>query len=161
MEISNRYYLLEFSDGSSLEIVGDHKVFDVDRNKFVNAGNENELNIGSHVYNSKGKIVELTSWKEIEEEIDSYNVITNYHMNMFANGILTSCVFSNIYNIENMKYVDQRIERITNEDLEGIDEKYIKGLRLNEVPSNFRDNKETTISYINDYVNNLKAKENK
>ena len=160
LEIEKRYYLLEFSDGSSLEIVGDHKVFDVDRNKFVNAGNENELNIGSHVYNSNGEIVELTSWKEIEEEIDSHNVITNYHMNMFANGILTSCVFSNIYNIENMKYVDQRIERITNEDLEGIDEKYIKGLRLNEVPSNFRDNKETTISYINDYVNNLKAKEN-
>ena len=151
----NRYYQLEFSDGSNLKVIGDHKIFDVDRNKFVNAGADNELEIGSHVYNSNGEIVELVSWKVVEEEIDAYNVITNYHMNLFANGILTSCIFSNIYTIEDMKYVKDDSERISIEDLDDIDEKYIKGLRLDEVPTNFRGNKKSTIEYIKQYVRKL------
>ena len=158
-EMRNVYYLLEFSDGSSLKIIGDHKVFDVDRNKFVNAGSENELRIGSHVFNSNGEIVELTSWKEVDEEIESCNVITDYHMNIFANGILTSCVFSNIHDIKNMKYVMDSTDTINIDELSDIDEKYIKGLRLKEVPSNFRGDRESTISYIKRYIDMLISKE--
>lgn len=159
VETMNRYYLLEFSDGSSLKVIGDHKVFDVDRGKFVNAGADNELEIGSHVFNSKGEVVELISWEEINEEIDAYNVITNYHMNLFANGILTSCVFSNIYQVEDMKYVQDDSERISVDDLTDIDEKYIKGLRLDEVPTNFRGNKKSTVAYIKNYIEKLLEKE--
>jgi prepilin-type N-terminal cleavage/methylation domain-containing protein len=159
IEIMHKYYLLEFSDGSSLKIVGDHKVFDADRNLFVNAGTDNELKVGSHVFNSNGELVELVSRKLFEEEIESYNIITNHHINIFANGILTSCVFSNIYPIKDMKYIEEDIERLTNEDLEEIDEKYIEGLRLNEVPTNFRGSKEETISYVKNYVQKLISKE--
>ena len=160
VETMSCYYLLEFSDGSFLKIIGDHKVFDVDRGKFVNAGCDNELKIGSHVFNSNGEIVELVSWKKVEEEIEAYNVITNYHMNLFANGILTSCVFSNIYSIEDMKYVlDEDVERLTDEDLEGIDNTFINGLRLNEVPCSFRGSKESTLTYIRNYIKMLISKE--
>ncbi len=79
-------------------------------------------------------------------------------MNLFANGILTSCVFSNIYPIENMKYVKDDNEKINIDNLK-IDKKYIDGLRLNEVPINFRGSKEETIKYINDYVNRLDSNE--
>ena len=158
VETMDHYYHLEFNDGSHLNILGDHKLFDADRNKFVNAGADNELHIGSHVFNSKGEIVELVSYERINEKKDAYNVITNYHMNLFANGILTSCVLSNIYQIADMKYVDDSCERLTLEDLDGIDEEFIKGLRLNEVPSNFRGDKETTIKYIKDYIEMLISK---
>ena len=151
----DHYFVLNFSDGSTLKVIGDHKVFDADRNKFVNAGCDNELKIGSHIYNSKGEIVELISWNRVDEKIDAYNVITNYHMNIFANGILTSCVFSNIYDIENMKYVKDSTERLNDNDLDGISEEYVKGLRLNEVPSNFRGSKEATIEYVHEYINKL------
>ena len=161
VETMKCYYLLEFSDGCFLKIIGDHKVFDVDRGMFVNAGCDNELVIGSHVYNSQGMVVELISWKKIEEEVDSYNIITNYHMNLFANGILTSCVFSNIYPVENMKYVVDDNDRISVDDLDGILDKYIKGLRLDEVPVTFRGDKETTTSYIKQYVDTLITKEKK
>ena len=40
---------------------------------------------------------------------DYYNIITDKHFNLFANGILTSSKCSNLYHIENMKYVDDRI----------------------------------------------------
>ena len=66
---------------------GDHKICDADKKKFVNAGADSEVVIGTHTYNSNGEIVELVSWKKVEENIDAYNVITNYHMNLFANGI--------------------------------------------------------------------------
>ena len=155
VEVMGKYYLLEFSDGSYLKVIGDHKVFDVDRCRFVNAGADNELGIGSHVYNSNGEIVELVSWKVVEEEIDSYNVITNYHMNLFANGILTSCKFSNIYDIKNMKYVKDSKERISDDDLDDIDSKYINGLRLNEVPIDFKGSKKSTIMYIKKYIESL------
>ncbi len=154
----DKYYLLKFSDGSELKIIGDHKVFDADRNMFVNAGADNELKIGSHVFNSKQEIVELISWEEVDEEIEAYNVILDYHMNLFANGILTSCIFSNIYPIEDMKYVKDDSEKINVENL-SIDKKYIDGLRLNEVPINFRGSEEETIKYINDYVNRLDSNE--
>ena len=101
----------------------------------------------------------MVSWEKVNEEIDSYNIITNYHMNLFANGILTSCVFSNIYPVEDMKYVKTENETISLKDLDEIDEKYIHGLRLNEVSSNFRGNKKSTISYIKEYVRNLIVKE--
>ena len=159
VETMNCYYLLKFSDGSILKVIGDHKIFDVDKGRFVNGGCDNELKIGSHVYNSKGEVVELVSWEKVNEEIDSYNIITNYHMNLFANGILTSCVFSNIYPVEDMKYVKTENETISLKDLDEIDEKYIHGLRLNEVSSNFRGNKKSTISYIKEYVRNLIVKE--
>ncbi len=155
VEVMSCYYLLEFSDGSSLKVIGDHKLFDADNNRFVNAGADNELTIGSHVWNDKEETIELVSWQKIEEEIEAYNVITNYHMNLFANGILTSCIFSNLYTIENMKYVKDTTDRICKEDLEGMDNEYINGLRLVEVPIHWKGNKQSTISYIKQYVNHL------
>ena len=50
------------------------------------------------------------------------------------------------YNLTNREFV---------EDLDDIDEKYIKGLRLDEVPTNFRGNKKSTIEYIKQYVRKL------
>ena len=87
------------------------------------------------------------------------NVITNHHMNMFANGILTSCVFSNIHSVKDMKYEKDSVEVLTDEDLKGIEKKYIEGLRLNEVPNNFRGSKEETIKYVHQYIDMLISKE--
>ena len=154
-QIFDKYYLLEFSDGSILKIAGDHKVYDADKHKFVNTVEKNELKIGSHVFNSKGEIVELVSWSVVNDSVDAYNVITKHHMNIFANGILTSCVFSNIYSIENMKYIKDGKEKITNTDLIGIDEKYVDGLRLKEVGIDFSGSKRNTIDYIKKYIDRL------
>ena len=159
VESMDLYYLLEFSDGSSLKVIGDHKIFDFDKGKFINAGADSEVVIGTRTYNSKGEVVEVLSWRKVEEPIDSYNVITNYHMNLFANGILTSCVFSNIYSIEDMRYIRDNVECINDSDLDGIDEKYIHGLRLNEVPVCFRGDKKKTLSYIKKYIESLIFKE--
>jgi len=65
-------------------------------------------------------------------ELDHYNVITDRHMNLFANSILTSCRFNNIYPVTAMKFVkDDRILR-SSEEFAGIQDRFIAGLRLSE-----------------------------
>ena len=72
-------------------------------------------------------------------------------MNLFANNILTSCRYNNIYNINNMKYIKDNRELIPYESYimnhktnELIPYKYYDGLRLYEQSININD----TIEYI-------------
>ena len=152
---SNSYYHLIFSDGSYIDIIGDHKVFNVENNKFVSAGNQDEFRIGEHTINSKGEIIELVSREEVNRNVVSYNVITKKHLNMYANGILTSCVFSNINDIHDMKYITNNNDKLTSEDLSGIDEEYINNMNLKEVSVDFKGDKKSTIKYVKDYINKL------
>ncbi len=149
-EIADYYYLLKFENGYSIKVVGDHKLFCVNKNRFMNAGNDNEFQVGDSVYTSSGEVVRLVSHEKVFESIDSYSVITDYHLNMFDNDILTSCVFSNMYEIEDMKYIIDNKDRIDVSKLD-VDKKYIDGTRLREVPTDFRGSEEETIKYINKY----------
>ena len=53
----------------------------------------------------------LISQEIIREPVEFYNIITEKHYNLFANGILTSNRWSNRYSIKDMKYVlgDERM----------------------------------------------------
>lgn len=149
-EAVDYYYLLKFENGYSLKVIGDHKLFCVNKNKFMNAGDRNEFQVGDSIYTATGEVVKLVSHERVFETIDSYSVITDYHVNMFANDILTSCVFSNIYDIKDMKYVSNDKKKIDVSKLD-VDDKYIKGIRLDEVSTDFRGTEEETIRYINEY----------
>ena len=80
--------------------------------------------------------------------------MTNYHINLFANDILTSSRLSNIYPIKDLKYAKDN--RILN-DVSKIDcdEKWIKGLRLEEQPLDINKNG-YSVGSLKDYINNLK-----
>ena len=89
-----------------------------------------------------------TSKEIINEEVEFYNIITNRHMNLFANTILTSCRYNNIYPIENMKFVKDARSIVPLESY-NVSETYYNGLRLGEqlIP----------IENTNKYVANLEA----
>ena len=87
--------------------------------------------IGTTTFNSQGEYVTLVSKEVVEEPIKYYNVMTEYHINLFADDILTSCRLSNMYDIKDMKYI-YNSKRNNKYDLSKYDEKLIKGLRLNE-----------------------------
>ena len=160
-EAVDSFYLITFSDGSVLKVIGAHRLFDVDSQEFLKIGNVMEMGIGSHVYNDKGEIVTITSCERIELNCLSYNVITDKHVNVFVNGILTSCAFSNIFKIKDMKYLDSEEECLTLDDLDGIPEKYITGLRLTNVPCSFENGRKETSDMVKDYVKNLMDHEKK
>ena len=56
-----------------------------------------------------GTFPTVISQEVVEKPVKYYNVITDKHYNLFANGILTSCRLSNKYRIEDMKYVGEKL----------------------------------------------------
>ena len=145
-EETTGYDVYTFSDGTKLRTVG-HHVFNKEAGAFTKLKYA-ETPVGTTTFNEHGEEVTLLSKERIDEPARYYNVWTQYHMNLFADGILTSNRFNNIYPIVDMKFVkDNRVLRNL-EEFTGIDEKYIKGLRLQE------QSQEYTAEYISNYVHN-------
>ena len=65
--------------------------------------------------------------------------MTDYHMNLFANSILTSMRYNNVYHINDMKFVkDDRTLRTAN-DYSNIEERLYRGFRLAEQTQSIED----------------------
>lgn len=129
-EQSNNYNLLKFSDGSTLETINQHRIFNVEKGMFTYPMTD-DTPIGTTTLNANGEYVKLVSKEEVEEPIMYYNVMTNYHINLFANNILTSSRLSNIYPIKDLKYICKK-KRNNEYDFSSYNEYLVKGLRLNE-----------------------------
>lgn len=157
-EITNHFYRVVFENGITLNLVGDngkcHRVYSITKNRFEYAVDC----IGDDVFTEKG-VTKLLSCNRINEKCEYYNIITKYHMNMFAYGVLTSCRYNNIYEIDNMQFVkDDRLKG--KQKWEIYEEKfknyqglgnYLDGLRLYE-------QKDIPIEDTLSYIENLKLK---
>ena len=153
-QIASSYNLIKFSDGSILKTVSDHRIFNKEKGKFTYTMSD-DTPLGTTTFNSKGEYVKLISKEVINESVEFCNVITYYHMNLFANNILTSCRLSNLYEIKNMKYIKDNRKFNSKEEL-GLDDKWYYGLRLNEQDINInKDNNSYRGETVNDYVSNL------
>lgn len=134
-EIANEYALVKLSNGNEIKLVGNdgkyHCLFDITEQKFNHAIDC----IGHLVYTEDGiSIVE--SLDIVKEPTKYYNIVTNVHLNCFANGILTSTEKNNIYPIDNMKYVydNRKIVEYSVFEQYGISIEEYKGWRLGEQP---------------------------
>lgn len=112
-ELAEEWNLCRFSDGTELGLVGSdgyHRIWNNEANEFTHTGKP-ETPIGTHTFNERGEMPELISQEIIREPVEFYNIITEKHYNLFANGILTSKRWSNRYGIKDMKYVldDERM----------------------------------------------------
>ena len=99
-----QYALVKLSDGNSIKLVGTdgkyHCMYDVDEQKFNHAIDC----VGHNVYTENG-IVKVESLEIVNEPVKFYNIVTDIHLNCYANHILTSTEKNNIYPIEDMKFV--------------------------------------------------------
>jgi hypothetical protein len=127
--------LLTFSDHSELQIVGDspkaHRIFNKEAGKFT-YGSMPETPIGTTTFNDQGEEITLISKEWIVGEVEFYNVMTDYHMNLFANSILTSMRYNNVYPITDMKFVKDSRTLRTADDYPNVEERLYKGFRLAE-----------------------------
>ena len=154
-EYAEEYNLLTFSDGSTLKTIRQHRIFNKELGKFTYPMSD-ETPVGTTTFNEAGEEVTLVSKEVVEEKVAFYNVISEYHMNVFAEGILTSCRLSNLYDIKDMKYVKDNRELTSETEFEGLPEEYINGLRLREQPVDInRGNSDNHGNTLRDYVNNL------
>ena len=133
----DKYTEITFSDGTKLNVINDHCVFNVDLGRFcpvVSNFKNYGCPIGSRVLKNDGTVVTVVSKKTITKEISYTNIITKKHLNCYVNGILTSTAFNNMYQIKDMKYVKDGRHCENKSLLEGIDEEIIKDFRLEEIP---------------------------
>lgn len=149
-QIATQYYHCVFEDNSTLDLVGGrghaHRIFCLNTNRFEYA---NDC-IGKIIMTQNGPM-KLLSCDVIEDNVEFYNIITDYHMNCFANKVLTSTGFSNIYPIENMKYiVDTNREIIPIEAFTNCPEEYYYGMRLGEQVN-------YTMERMNEKIQNMAA----
>ncbi len=130
-ETGSQYNLLTFSDGTTLRTFDQHRIFNKQAGAFTYPMTE-ATPVGTITMNEHGQEITLTRKQVIRDTIDYYNVITDYHMNLFSDSVLTSCRFNNIYPITDMKFVkDSRTPR-TRAEFANIPDRFFHGLRLTE-----------------------------
>lgn len=125
--LAPEYNLCKFSNGTEIGFVGNggnegyHRIYNDEAKAFTHTGVV-ETPVGTHTFAEDGSFPELVSQEIIKTPVRYYNIGTKDHINLFANGILTSSRISNKYAIENMKYVGDRLISET-EELEYIKRK--------------------------------------
>lgn len=113
-EVAPRYNLVKFSNGAEVGFVGAggkkgyHRIFNKEAGAFTHTGCKDTPN-GTTTFAQDESFPTVVSQEVVEKEVKFYNVITDKHYNLFANGILTSCRLSNKYRIEDMKYVGEKL----------------------------------------------------
>ena len=155
---NERYIHVCFDDGTELNAVVEHRIFNVDSQQFTYLMDEENTPLGTNVYKEDGSIVKLISREYIDETVKYYNIITEYHMNLFANDLLTSLRLNNLYEIKDMKFVKDNRELAKREDFKDITDDFYYGLRLAEQPKNKDINRLNAIKHANtleEYVKRL------
>lgn len=113
-EVAPRYNLVKFSNGSEVGFVGAggekgyHRIFNKEAGAFTHTGCKDTPN-GTTTFAQDETFPTVVSQEVVEKEVKFYNVITDKHYNLFANGILTSCRLSNKYRIEDMRYIGEKL----------------------------------------------------
>jgi hypothetical protein len=130
-ETAIAYNELMFGDGSTLRTVDQHRIFNKQAGAFTYPMTD-DTPIGTITYTVDGAEVVLVGKRVVTEIVDYYNVITDGHMNLFANSILTSCRFSNAYPIDNMRWIKDHRQLRNRAEFAGIADRWIDGLRLCE-----------------------------
>jgi hypothetical protein len=149
-ETGSQYNLLTFSDGTTLRTFDQHRIFNKQAGAFTYPMTS-ATPIGTATVNEHGQQIILTNKQVIQDAIEYYNVITDYHMNLFSDGVLTSCRFNNIYPITDMKFVKDARTLRSRAEFENVPDRFFHGLRLAE--------QTTDVETVEWYVNRLLSTE--
>ena len=161
-DIAMAYNVIRFSNGAELKTVDDHRIFNKEKGAFTYPMLDNENTpVGTHTFTANGEWVTLESKDVVHEKVAYYNIITERHMNCFANGILTSCRLNNIYPIKDMKFVKDDRELIPYSVYAELPRRWYDGLRLAEQPLDVNRNNSVTYhgTTIVEYVRHLMGKQ--
>lgn len=105
--VVTEYNLCKFDNGAEIGLVGPgiyHRIYNNEAHAFTHTGSD-DTPIGTTTFTDDDDFTKLASQEIVHKTVRYYNVITDKHYNIFANGILTSSRISNRYGIENdMRY---------------------------------------------------------
>ena len=150
-EIADYYYHITLENGNTIDLIGSdgkcHRLFNYDDQIFESA---TDL-IGKNIYTRQG-IFKVVDCVRINESCKFYNIITENHINLFANDILTSCKYNNALPIVNMRFVKDDVEidstKLRKLMLAGLKSDDIKWYNVLKLQYNNDKSIEDTIKYI-------------
>jgi prepilin-type N-terminal cleavage/methylation domain-containing protein len=92
-----------FEDGSELDTIGYHGMFDCDRNEFISVDDTSKFQVGTRVLKIKDNnkyCVKVTNIETINEPVTYYHIESVRYLNVIANDFLTTdgnVMLSNVY----------------------------------------------------------------
>ena len=152
-QTTTQYNLIRFSDGSELKTIGQHRIFNKEAGAFTYPMTD-ATPVGTTTVRADGTEVTVVSKRVVYDSVNYYNVVTaGGYMNLYANTILTSLRYNNIYPIANMRYTKDGRTLRNRAEFAGIADRWIDGLRLPEQTTELAD--------IKKYVERLEKNEAK
>ena len=134
VETTDYMFNIKFASGNRLDTTGPkgHRAFNIDEGKFVYLNDS----VGQRVKTMCG-IDEVVCCEKRVGMFNFYNIITKGHLNLFANGILTSCRLNNYrqFDVKRMCFDGAAALNHRRDDFPGLTDDWIEGLHLCEQPS--------------------------
>lgn len=118
---SNFYYKVSLNDGTELKLVGSngksHRLYNVTKQSFMYPQDFEKDDL---TLKENGDLVKVVSCEKIEEKVNFYNIASNKHINVYAEGVLTSNRLNNRFEIKNNKFTDKKL--MTDEEIKAYKE---------------------------------------
>lgn len=125
-QIATEYWKITLSDGTVLKLVGSkngpnkdksHRLYNVTKQSFMYPQDFEKDDL---TLKENGDLVKVVSCEKIFEPVNFYNIASNKHINVYAEGVLTSNRLSNRFEIKDNKYTDKQI--MTDEEIKAYKE---------------------------------------
>ena len=168
----SEYQKTTYSDGTTIETIGTHGIFSIDKNKYVSVQDRKNFNIGTKVIkidkNNNLKTVTVKKIETIEKNIKYYHVSSTRYHNVIANDLLTTdamLIISNMFPFnKDMLWSKERDNFLKEKDLFYYKDwthlfppHIFKGFRMEEAKYLYNKNK-LNIKIFSEVLNNLMLK---
>lgn len=114
-QTATEYWKITLSDGTVLKLVGpkdgpnkdkSHRLYNVTKQSFIYPQDFEKDDL---TLKENGDLVKVVSCEKIFETVNFYNISSKDHINVYAEGVLTSNRLSNRFEIKDNKYTDKQI----------------------------------------------------
>lgn len=108
--IATNYWEITLSDGTILNLVGSngksHRLYNITKQRF---DYPQDFEPSDLTLKEDGTTAYILSCREIEKEVRFYNIASHEHINVYANGVLTSNRLNNRFKIVDNKFTTEKV----------------------------------------------------
>ena len=108
--IATMYWEITLSDGTILNLVGSngksHRLYNITKQRF---DYPQDFEPNDITLKEDGTTARVVSCKQIEKTVKFYNIASHEHINVYANGVLTSNRLNNRFKIVGNKFTDEKV----------------------------------------------------
>lgn len=120
-QTATEYWKITLSDGTVLKLVGangkSHRLYNVTKQSFMYPQDFEKDDL---TLKENGDLVKVVSCEKIFETVNFYNISSKDHINVYAEGVLTSNRLNNRFEIKNNKFTDKKL--MTDEEIKAYKE---------------------------------------